>query len=1192
MLSSRDSNMYQLSAESPVDRLNRSRANQHQIEQTVLEYEKTIQNLESNLSNTRSQLAHAQSSLLEKDAKCVRAETVNQQLNSRMQKLVYRESNNKTYLRDLEARLEGQTSGKEKDGAIIIELKKEIARARECEANAEDYISTLEERLAEADQDMEMMQREVDQLEHVVDRQRSLGKLDHLLQDLDHKPPNGNITTGAGPFQNITRTSRREQALQQAKSRDDLRQARETPLPDIDDQELLEQLSSDKDDVDLPEDDDLDILVRCAPDLKHGRAAKPSQADMMAQKLEETMSELVALRLEHENTTSQFRLLSAKHEEALQGLAKAHDTGKKSPSAINTKSARPVSGSQPSSTLEEFESVGSENDVPLSPSRPISSARSSAEQNPSMMPDGHAQTTGHDKVKDASPDIENLRRMLAEHEHGMSLVTQQYAQLQAEHQQTLETMDILRAETRKLKFSASQSPSQLSPVIRRATSQNTILTDRANKSLASLRTLLTEEFESRPSRMETAEAYLTAASHELQARLERIQFLETEMKNVKKEMDAKMTIISGLTRERNSLKGSSPVDLSMVSQIRDQLIQNENEIRTLHQNHASREEELLAEISALKQEQATLSQPNAGGEQNGKIPSFANDITERGTSAQNQREPSPVPDRSLSSSHNSPESAMSGSLPPRSVTRSGSNSSAERGLALRDTSPTGRISHDVVGGLRGELAQHKASVAGLEQGNKAMRELIAQHQQEFDEKDRRIAAQNEELEQMTQEIADHKSTLASQKDRLNSLHESYNSKIEEMKLSHAGQLAELDDQHAELQQANQRAIKSLETQMESSDRNLHSLLARAGSVLGRETSADMLHVHIQDFLNDKSVMSQSHANAMQPDADSQRQQGGWQDSESDSVGGTPSPSEHQAKLQSLTEEIAALGDTIRSKEQKIKKQDAVIDSINIEKKNSARIIEELEQQIETSFDHHHNRLSVVQQQGNQALVDAQARITSLEKELGALGRGSEADSSAPAQHSQSPRADNQNRHSSMSVNLRKSASVASLPSPPPAIPLPPLPALATLSPNANVNGLAPSNASASPPASRHGSKELPALSSHHAQLIEDQEARIRTIEKHLNAEKQLTATLEEALVDLETQSNKLRSEMDSWKKKAWSAEEELQGLRRDKKHARESIQAVEMERDKRREAEAERARLEERMNQLSRKKKKNALNCF
>jgi hypothetical protein len=205
--------------------------------------------------------------------------------------------------------------------------------------------------------------------------------------------------------------------------------------------------------------------------------------------------------------------------------------------------------------------------------------------------------------------------------------------------------------------------------------------------------------------------------------------------------------------------------------------------------------------------------------------------------------------------------------------------------------------------------------------------------------------------------------------------------------------------------------------------------------------------------------------------------------------------------------------------------------------------------------------------------------------------GSRTNTMKSAQPPHTPQPDGRNRTSSMTSNLRKSASVASLPSPPPEIPLPPLPALPTLPSIAAVNGLGGANGSVSPPASRHASKEMTS-NNHQTQLIEDQEARIRTIEKHWNAEKQLTATLEEALVDLETQSNKLRGEVEGWKKKTWSAEEEMQSLRRDKKHARESIQAVEMERDKRREAEAARAQLEERMNQLSRKKKKNALNCF
>lgn len=113
-----------------------------------------------------------------------------------------------------------------------------------------------------------------------------------------------------------------------------------------------------------------------------------------------------------------------------------------------------------------------------------------------------------------------------------------------------------------------------------------------------------------------------------------------------------------------------------------------------------------------------------------------------------------------------------------------------------------------------------------------------------------------------------------------------------------------------------------------------------------------------------------------------------------------------------------------------------------------------------------------------------------------------------------------------------------------------------------------------------------------AQYAEDQEARIRTIEKHLLAEKQLTATLEEALVDLESQGNKVRVDMEAWKKKAWSYEDELALLRKERTSTRYSVQAVEEERNARKEAEAARAHLEERMAAINKKKKKSGFNCF
>ncbi|CRK17431.1 hypothetical protein BN1708_017578, partial [Verticillium longisporum] len=151
--------------DSATERLNRSNSFAQAVEQVVLEYEKTIRSLEQSLSSTRGTLSSTETNLLEKETKCAYVETINTQLQARLQKLMDREASTENYLHDLEAKLDGHTSGEEKNATIIIELRKEISRVRENEASCEDYISTLEERLAEADQDAELMQREIDRLE-------------------------------------------------------------------------------------------------------------------------------------------------------------------------------------------------------------------------------------------------------------------------------------------------------------------------------------------------------------------------------------------------------------------------------------------------------------------------------------------------------------------------------------------------------------------------------------------------------------------------------------------------------------------------------------------------------------------------------------------------------------------------------------------------------------------------------------------------------------------------------------------------------------------------------------------------------------------------------------------------------------------------------------------------------------------
>lgn len=101
------------------------------------------------------------------------------------------------------------------------------------------------------------------------------------------------------------------------------------------------------------------------------------------------------------------------------------------------------------------------------------------------------------------------------------------------------------------------------------------------------------------------------------------------------------------------------------------------------------------------------------------------------------------------------------------------------------------------------------------------------------------------------------------------------------------------------------------------------------------------------------------------------------------------------------------------------------------------------------------------------------------------------------------------------------------------------------------------------------------------------------MEKHLFAEKQLTATLEEALVDLENQGKKTKLDMETYKKKCWSLEDEMGALKKERKVDRYSLQAVEEEKGKRLEAERAREKLEERMKAVTEKKKKKGggFNC-
>ncbi|GLB00759.1 hypothetical protein AtubIFM57143_009812 [Aspergillus tubingensis] len=1202
-----------------VERLKRSQSFAESIEQVVLEYEKTIQSLESSLSNTRSSLSVTESTLLERETKCAYVETVNSQLQARIQKLLDRENSTETYLHELEARLDGQSTGEEKQAAIVAELRKELSRARESEANCEDYISTLEERLAEADQDMELMQREMERLEHVIERQRSLGKLDNLLYELDHVQQNGNQkdlsedeleTHTPVPVKGAYKPRTRATSL----SLDVLTEAVETAIPESDEglteptPEAVREASMETEATAETDETNLKVLESATDRLevqengaRASRASTPTQTKVVADKLETVTQELFDLRMQHESTVSEYETLEAKYAEAMKALAEfqrdAADEARHPDEQVQELLSTNVE-SRPVSFLEEGKAPGSNDGKQPSSSpslsselslagEPASSHEQSTLSNGEVPQENHVDTREIDEAK--AQEVEQMRRLLVEHQEGVSIMTQKYAQLQSEHEGTLSLIESLKAELQRKNSSPPTTPGFKSPVIRRKTSQSLIGTvDRAHRSLAALRNIAVEEFEARPDTMQNFEVHLDSAMHELHNRMERIQALEAENQSVKKEMETKSTIISGLTRERSSLQGGggSSVDMGLVNQLRDQVVQQENLINEMKESHDTREKQLLAEIEELKsllktQEEAAKAQDVCAEEQDRKISSLEGEVTELKSKHQNAVESLQSSEQELSATLAELDKALASIDAMRSEQAAAGEASASKDAAARELESEREQQEELVAKLKHVIDEHKATtdahlekIASLEKSHSEAQLQLSELRTAKDNDSSEVQVHQSRVSELEKEIDSHKSLADSYKRELESLQESHKQEVTELEArATAAAQVDYESRFATMSAEHEETMKTLKSEILDSREELTKLLNMVSKLLNADVTAETMAEQIQEIMAQKQHFSDKYAEMLDTNEDLRKQleTKGSDDGRLEEL--MQSNSTKEAKVNELALLVATLEDTLRQKEEQVKKKEAIIAEVKAEKEKSVRLVEELEEQITNSFDQHHNRLSVIQQERDQALEDAKVKIAAYEKDIETYRvRIEQLELQIKNQDS------SHDRSSSITSNLRKSSSATSLPSPPPAIPLPPLPNIASAT-----NG----TGSISPPSSRHTSKELV-----NPQIVDDQEARIRTIEKHLNAEKQLTATLEEALGDLEAQSNKVKSDCDAWKKKARELEEELTTLRKERASQRLSLQAVEEERNARREAEAARAQLEERMNALNKKKKKSTLNCF
>ncbi|KAG6017909.1 hypothetical protein E4U54_001237 [Claviceps lovelessii] len=1209
------------------DRLNRSNSFAQAVEQVVLEYEKTIQSLEQSLSITRTTLSNTETSLLEKETRCAYVETINGQLQSRLQKVVDREVSTEKYLHDLETKLDGHTSGEEKNATIITELRKEISRARENEAACEDYISTLEERLAEADQDAELMQREVDRLEQIVERQRSLGKLDSLLHELDHvgkdKPTEPEtVTNGGGTRAGRFSDHSRSQSHVSRNGR------LNEPIPEEHDEHTYDDVAhignTDADlkgNLNLNTDDHTtdhsDTAKAKDMDMPNGTgshmvAPKEIVADS---KLEKVTQELDDLRVEHQSTVQEYDQLQTKYEESLRLLSELRDAvdearhSDRSHVRDSIISTSTPSQTRPDSFIFDGKSIDLKNEPRSSLSRSLSSELSSAMESRATMDTSAAEVCSEDdsattklvtseemlahraENERLANEVGRLQQLADEKAAAEKYLADRYTELESRHSETLDMIEELKTEVTKARAIEASTTRTTTPVIRRKSSQNLLVIDRAHRSFAALRNIATENFEKKPEVMQTFELNLNSAMHELHTRSERILELEADIASVKKEMETKMTIISGLTRERSSLQ-ATPRDMSMVANLRDQLERNDKQMSQMREAHEIREKELTSQLDELRQSLEIAAAVGDGathddGAEKEREKRIA-DMEEELASWEEKH-------RLVLEAAEKNEASLRASITKLEEQVAASQENQKNGLlfpSLSKAGPDGEESlsetekkhEELVGLLRNEIDEYKsindsnaAKIAELEAGHAAVKSQLEELTATHGTVTKDLEKHQELVITLEEKLASHVEAAKSHEEAIKLVNESHAKDMSELKLreqkSYEEQAEVLIQEHAD-------AVLKLDEELAQARQELANVATQVAVGMHLDNSIELLSERIEKLLADQKLLVEEQGKVEELNSHitelTALNENMLGDIEAAKVSLTEMLSDRsEAVPTSLGEQLSAVKNKISDLEE-------------LNKKN-CRLVEELEEQLQTNFDEAqftNNRISTLQTEANSQLEEAVSGRAQLQADLDTIR---EEHASLQARFQELSAGGGEVRRSDSNSTIRKSTSHTSLPSPPPAIPLPPLPSVVAVARSSSPSGAVPT----SPSSGRPISKDTVNIS----QLTEDQEVRIKTMERHLRAERQLTQTLEEALTDLEQQSNKVKDDCETWKKRAQELETDLKELKERQLEPqadhRWSMQAVEEERKKRQAAELARKQLEERMNAINKgKKKKGSLNCF
>lgn len=977
------------------ERIKRSNSFAEAVEQVVLEYEKTIQSLETSLSKTRSSLASTESTLLEKETRIAYMDTIQHQLQSRVSKYMEREDANDDYTRNLEDKMEGATSEEERNATLIAELRKEVARARDSETGAEDYISTLEERLAEAEQDQEIMQREIDRLEHVIERQRSIGRLDNILGELDGIRGNEPATNGV--------RSRSPPAAIKTNGHNE---------HDYDPFRTSTITASSSDDFDKIDRSDSETLAETKASSTTQPPRSPAQNEFMAEKLENLTQEFFDLRSEHETVLTDYDILQQKYRTALETLAKL-EYGKDVP-----KEPQPIEKGHDSflagAGMKDEEKA---TDGQSSSSRSLSEEQSSQEQQSAgaeavkeesipqvekaASQNGSEVTNGMSPIEQDSilQEMETLKKLHAEKEVSVAELTRNYMSLAQRHESTLSRVEEMKQEVQKAHRASSPtfpgSPSYPKNLRRRSEELLSGGSDRASRSLVSLKALVYNNFEEQADVRANFDQNLNSVMAELHGRSERVQTLEAELAAVKKEMETKQTIIAGLTRERSSLAASTAVDFSVVGQMRDQLMESENQIRNLHEQHAAREQELQDEVEKLKAaladhqtsfSSAPLLSPVSDLEHMpGEFPATPAPLTtgkevsedqamagalrssdDSETVAKLQSEVSAweTKHREVVESMTASQNNLLGTIEELKQSMNTAESSAAARAPVDNMDEIldqQRVKHqEIVDSLTTEVEKHRGiadeRVAKLDQLQLAYDQIVLRVQdgdRTHDATTKDLATHRDLVANLENQLQVHKSAITIHQESLESLQSSHSKEVDELRQSMDHLELESRAKYEALEEHYEKITADLEKELSEAQGQVTTLLLDASSALGYETSASKLQNQIRGLVDEGKELHGRHLKS------------------------TNELKAVQEELQNAINRSVEMENQISELKMVNDQQNLNLEKMSDKYNKSSALCEQLEEQLNSTYDTHQattNRLSTLQSESGQARIE-------IEKEL-------------------------------------------------------------------------------------------------------------------------------------------------------------------------------------------------------------------